>query len=100
MMSAMVSVMHNKNPNPKAAARLVHVDADGMATYTNYSDTCISQDGSGFDTRSVDMGNNEVATLGVMRDGDGWLALTYTKSKRFKAEAGARRWLARRGVSR
>jgi hypothetical protein len=49
--------------------------------------------------RITDLGNNETATVGIVPQADGsFLALTYTASKEFKTEAGARKWLARRGV--
>jgi len=44
---------------------------------------------------TLDLGNAETLTRGVFRQGDGsWLALTFTRSKGFKTEAGARRWYA------
>lgn len=44
-----------------------------------------------------DLGNNESACVGVVKQSDGtWLALTFTQSKFFKTETGARRWLAAR----
>jgi hypothetical protein len=51
------------------------------------------------EAQQVDMGNNEVATVGVVADGDGYLALTFTASKSFKTRRGAVAWLARRGFT-
>lgn len=46
----------------------------------------------------IDLGNGERATAGIFSNPDGSiLALTYTASKTFKTEKGARAWLARRG---
>jgi len=45
---------------------------------------------------SIDLGNNENLKSGVFPAGNGtWLAMTFTRSKTFKTEAGARRWYAR-----
>ncbi|EEC9358039.1 DUF1391 family protein [Escherichia coli] len=45
---------------------------------------------------TIDLGNNESLVCGVFPNQDGaFTAMTYTKSKSFKTEAGARRWLAR-----
>ncbi|EAO6778210.1 DUF1391 domain-containing protein [Salmonella enterica] len=45
---------------------------------------------------TIDPGNNESLVCGVFPNQDGtFTAMTYTKSKTFKSEAGARRWLAR-----
>ncbi|CCK02739.1 DUF1391 family protein [Cronobacter sakazakii] len=45
---------------------------------------------------NLDLSNNESLTCGVFRNSDGtFTAMTFTKSKTFKTEAGARRWLAR-----
>lgn len=48
------------------------------------------------DLETVDLGNNESMSRGIVEDGDGFLALTFTQSKRFKTRAGAQRWLDRR----
>ncbi|EKD3156261.1 DUF1391 family protein [Salmonella enterica] len=46
--------------------------------------------------KAIDLGNNESVVYGVFPNNDGtFTAMTYTKSKTFKSEAGARRWLAR-----
>lgn len=51
-----------------------------------------------------DLGNNESVVTGISHNpgacgvGD-WCALTRTQSKWFKTEAGAVRWLARRGYN-
>ncbi|EKK4049142.1 DUF1391 family protein, partial [Shigella flexneri] len=45
---------------------------------------------------TIDLGNNESLVCGVFPNQDGtFTAMTYTKSKTFKTEAGARRWLAK-----
>lgn len=49
--------------------------------------------------KTIDMGNNETVTVGVVKDGATWTALTFTQSKTFKTEAGAEDWLARRGYA-
>ena len=46
--------------------------------------------------QKIDPGNNESLVCGVFPNQDGtYTAMTYTKSKTFKTEGGARRWLAR-----
>ncbi|UJH95923.1 protein of unknown function DUF1391 [Pantoea phage Nafs113] len=43
-----------------------------------------------------DMGNNESVKTGVVKNTDGtFTALTFTKSKDFKTEAGAQKWFDR-----
>ncbi|WP_072148799.1 DUF1391 family protein [Escherichia coli] len=45
---------------------------------------------------TIDLGNNASLVCGVFPNQDGtFTAMTYTRSKTFKTEAGARRWLAR-----
>ncbi|HDI6103756.1 TPA: DUF1391 family protein [Escherichia coli] len=45
---------------------------------------------------TIYLGNNESLVYGVFPNQDGtFTAMTYTKSKSFKTEAGARRWLGR-----
>ena len=45
---------------------------------------------------TIDLGNNESLVYGVFPNQDGtFTAMTYTKSKTFKTESGARRWLER-----
>ncbi len=45
--------------------------------------------------QKIDLGNNESMVCGVFPNQDGtFTAMTYTKSKTFKTETGARRWLA------
>ncbi|EGF7427765.1 TPA: DUF1391 domain-containing protein [Escherichia coli] len=45
---------------------------------------------------TIDLDNNESLVYGVFPNQDGtFTAMTYTKSKTFKTESGARRWLAR-----
>ncbi|WP_108963835.1 DUF1391 family protein [Escherichia coli] len=44
---------------------------------------------------TIDLGNNASLVYGVFPNQDGtFTAMTYTKSKTFKTENGARRWLA------
>ncbi len=44
----------------------------------------------------LNLGNNESLVCGVFPNHDGtFTAMTYTRSKTFKTEAGAHRWLAR-----
>ncbi|EJN2310999.1 DUF1391 family protein, partial [Escherichia coli] len=44
---------------------------------------------------TLNLGNNESLVCGVFPNLDGtFTAMTYTRSKTFKTEAGARRWLA------
>ena len=47
-------------------------------------------------TKQIDMGNNEtLSTDGLFRNSDGtYTAHTLTRSKTFKTEKGARRWLS------
>lgn len=48
------------------------------------------------DTRIYDFGNNETVKTGVFSNDNGtWTALTFTKSRDFRTESGARKWLAR-----
>ncbi|EMV9820263.1 DUF1391 family protein [Escherichia coli] len=45
---------------------------------------------------TIDLGNNESLVYGVFPNQDGtFTAMTYTRSKTFKTEVGARRWLTR-----
>lgn len=45
---------------------------------------------------TIDLSNNESLVCGVFPNQDGtFTAMTYTKSKTFKTESGARRWLER-----
>ncbi|EZA33645.1 hypothetical protein BW70_13400 [Escherichia coli O174:H8 str. 04-3038] len=45
---------------------------------------------------TIELSNNESLVCGVFPNQDGtFTAMTYTRSKTFKTEAGARRWLAR-----
>lgn len=47
-------------------------------------------------TETIDLGNNESVSRGVFEQSDGtFLAMTFTRSKRFKTRKGAERWLAR-----
>lgn len=50
--------------------------------------------------QKIDLGNNESIVCGVFPNQDGtFTAMTYTKSKTFKTETGARRWLEKHTVS-
>ncbi|WP_443006228.1 MULTISPECIES: DUF1391 family protein [unclassified Serratia (in: enterobacteria)] len=45
---------------------------------------------------TYDLGNNECVKTGVFPNGNGtFTAITFTKSKEFKTETGAAKWLAR-----
>lgn len=45
---------------------------------------------------TIDLGNSESLVCGVFPNQDGtFTAMTYTKSKTFKTESGARCWLVR-----
>ena len=47
-------------------------------------------------TEVLDLGNNEQISKGVFKNCDGtFTAMTFTKSKTFKTENGAHRWLQR-----
>jgi hypothetical protein len=49
---------------------------------------------------TLDLGNNESVSCGIFPQNDGtFLALTFSASKTFKTEAGARKWLARRDAA-
>lgn len=50
-------------------------------------------------TKTIDLGNNEQITRGIVPNADGFLALTFSCSKQFKTRAGAVNWLVKRGVS-
>ncbi|EBE6211485.1 DUF1391 family protein [Salmonella enterica subsp. enterica serovar Stanley] len=46
--------------------------------------------------KTIDLGNNESVVYGVFPNNDGtFTAMTFTRSKTFKTEAGTRRWLTR-----
>ncbi|EAM4563142.1 TPA: DUF1391 domain-containing protein [Salmonella enterica] len=46
--------------------------------------------------KAIDLGNNESVVYGVFPNNDGtFTAMTFTRSKTFKTEAGAQRWLTR-----
>jgi hypothetical protein len=49
-------------------------------------------------TQTVELGNNEQVTCGLVQIATGFLALTFTSSKQYKTRAGAARWLAKRGI--
>jgi len=47
----------------------------------------------------LDLGNNEQITRGLFLENDGtYLAMTFTKSKIFKTEKGAVKWLVSMGI--
>ena len=48
--------------------------------------------------QTVDLGNNEQVTRGLVKLADGFFALTLSNSKQFTDRAAAVRWLAKRGV--
>mgnify|MGYP003418019609 FL=1 len=50
-------------------------------------------------TTQIDLGNNESASIGIVPEGDGFLALTMVASKTFKTFKGAAKWLAARGYA-
>lgn len=46
--------------------------------------------------QTLDLGNNEKVSRGVFPNNDGtFTAMTFTKSKTFKTERGAKNWYAR-----
>ncbi|ECT1020792.1 TPA: DUF1391 domain-containing protein [Salmonella enterica] len=50
----------------------------------------------GQQVKAIDLNNNESLVSGVYPNHDGsFTAMTFTRSKTFKTEAGAQRWLAR-----
>lgn len=47
--------------------------------------------------KKLNLGNNETCSSGISHNADGtFTALTFTASKIFKTESGARKWLERR----
>lgn len=46
----------------------------------------------------LNQGNNEQIGRGLIPNADGFLAITFTRSKQFKTRAAAVKWLAKRGV--
>jgi len=44
---------------------------------------------------TLDLGNNETVSRGIYEVPEGFLAMTFTKSKTFKTRKGAERWLAK-----
>ena len=48
-------------------------------------------------TTRIDFGNNETISRGISKNSDGtFTAMTFTKSKTFKTQAGAIKWLSAR----
>jgi len=44
--------------------------------------------------KTLNLGNNETKATGVFKETDGsFTAMTYCRSKNFKTEAGAKKWL-------
>jgi len=48
--------------------------------------------------QTLNQGNNEQISRGLIETPDGFLALTFSQSKTFKTRPAAIRWLAKRGV--
>lgn len=48
--------------------------------------------------QTLNQGNNEQISRGLIETADGYLALTLAQSKTFKGRPAAVRWLAKRGV--
>lgn len=49
--------------------------------------------------KTYDLGNNESASTGIFKNTDGtFTAMTFTQSKTFKTETGAKKWLEKRGM--
>jgi len=48
--------------------------------------------------QTLNQGNNEQISRGIVQTEGGFLALTFTQSKVFKTHLAAVRWLAKRGV--
>jgi hypothetical protein len=49
---------------------------------------------------TIDLGNNESASIGIFAERDGtFLALTLSSSRTFKTRLGAERWLAKIGYA-
>jgi hypothetical protein len=46
--------------------------------------------------KTLNLGNNEQISSGIIAERDGtFTAMTFTRSKNFKTEAGARKWYAK-----
>lgn len=46
--------------------------------------------------KTINLGNSETISSGIIAERDGtFTAMTFTQSKNFKTEAGAKRWYAR-----
>ena len=49
--------------------------------------------------KTLDLGNNEQITRGLFMENDGtYLAMTFTKSKNFKTQKAAIKWLSLMGI--
>lgn len=63
-------------------------------------DTCMYTRHTGHMTTTLELGNNERISRGMVANANGtFLALTYAASKTFKTERGAIAWLAKRGLN-
>lgn len=49
--------------------------------------------------QTLNLGNNEQLSRGIVEIDGGFLTLTFSKSKFFKTRKGAAKWLAVRGVT-
>lgn len=49
--------------------------------------------------QTLNQGNNEQISRGIVQTEGGFLALTFTQSKEFKTYSGALKWLTKRGVT-
>ncbi len=49
--------------------------------------------------KTINTGNNETLSRGIIAENGGYLALSFTQSKFFKTYSGAAKWLAKRGYA-
>ncbi|WP_193090523.1 DUF1391 family protein [Advenella sp. FME57] len=49
--------------------------------------------------QTINQGNNELISRGLVQNENGYLALTFSQSKQFKSRSAAVKWLAKRGVA-
>ena len=49
--------------------------------------------------KTQDQGNNESISRGVLKNSNGYTAMTFSQSKTFKTFAGASKWLEKRGYN-
>jgi hypothetical protein len=53
------------------------------------------------ENKKLDLGNNEMISQGLFAETDGtFTALTFSRSKNFKTEVGAIRWLSKRNLNK